>query len=102
MRRLPVMSGRRVLLVVASLSLGGAAALLSTPIVKSDGLWAVTVGSEMSGFVPVGTGSTTLAAGAFSNRQMLGPADSRRLAAAVGLAGLSAGCWLALAIDRSR
>lgn len=102
MRGLPVMSGRRVLLVVAFLSLGAAVTLLFTPIVKTDGLWAVTVGTDMSGFVPVGTESTTLAAGALSNSQMLGPADSRRLAVAVGLVGLAAGCWLALAMDRRR
>ncbi len=96
------MNRRRILVVTAVLSLGAATALLVTPVVKGDGLWAVTVGTEMSGFVSVGTDSTTLAAAAVSDRQMLGPADSRKLAAAVGLIGLAMGCGLALVLDRRR
>ncbi len=74
--------------------------LFLTPVRKAEGLWAVAVGTEMSGFVPVGTESTRLISGAFSEGQMLGASGRARLAVAFALLGLSAGIGVTLLLAR--
>ncbi|MGH8872609.1 MAG: hypothetical protein ACRDWS_11590, partial [Acidimicrobiia bacterium] len=69
-------------------------------VTKTEGVWAVTVGTSSEGFVPVGTDSTPLIQAAFSNRGLLGSADRLRLAAAFALVGMSGGIGLTLALRR--
>jgi len=91
-----VSTGRQRLQLGGMVSLIASGFLLLTPVRKSQGLWAVTVGTEMSGFVPVGTESTRLIQAAFSRDQMLGASDRARLALAFVFLGLSAGSGLTL------
>ena len=94
------MKGRKRLQFVGSVLLGSSGVLLLTPVRKAEALWAVTVGTEMAGFVPVGTESTRLIQGAFSQGQMLGASDRARLAVAFAFLGLSAGIGLMLVLTR--
>lgn len=77
-----------------------AAVLLVRPVTKTEGVWSVTVGNGMRGFVPVGGGSTPLLRAAMSDGQLLRASDRKRLAAASGLIGLAAGIGLTLVTGR--
>jgi hypothetical protein len=95
---LTAMPPRRLLGLGALLSLLLAGALLLTPVPRSEGVWAVTVGTETAGFMPVGSDSVRLIQAALSERELLAAADRRRLVAGFGLLGLSVGTAATLII----
>ncbi len=97
------------LLWVAAVSLGVAVALLLWPVRSQQGLWAVTVGSERTGFVPVRGGELVtplqvLVRGTGPQAIVLRAAvNSRtRLALAAAVVGGVAGAFYALRRGRLR
>jgi len=89
-----------LLQICSLLSSVSAVVLLFGPVTKTEGVWSVTVGEGMRGFVPVGGSSTPLLLAALSDGQLLRASDRKRLAAACGLIGLAAGIGLTLVAGR--
>jgi hypothetical protein len=93
------MRSNRILLIVSLLSLAFAVVILLLPVSTAEH-WAVTVGTDSRGFVPVGSDTAPLVVTAFSSQVLMTAADRVWLVAASLLLGISLGTGLAWLASR--